>query len=60
MREINYSRRSFLKTGGLFSGGLVLSFFIPASAKRWIPDAETSGPGFTPNAYLSVEPDSSK
>jgi len=59
MSEVSYSRRSFLKTGGLFGGGLVLSFFIPASAKRYIPDADPAGPGLAPNAYLSVGPDNS-
>jgi isoquinoline 1-oxidoreductase beta subunit len=59
MNEPTYSRRSFLKTGGLFSGGLLLSFFIPAGAKRYIPDADVSGAGFAPNAYLSVGPDGS-
>lgn len=59
MSDTVYSRRQFLATGGLLSGGLVLSFFIPASARRFIPKADPAGSAFVPNAYLSIQPDSS-
>lgn len=59
MSDTGYSRRRFLTTSGLFSGGLVLSFFIPASARRFIPNADPTGSAFVPNAYLSIQPDNS-
>lgn len=57
MSDTTYSRRNFLKTGGLLGGGLVLSFFIPAGAKRFVPDADPLSNAFQPNAYLSILPD---
>lgn len=57
MSETTYSRRHFLKTGSLLSGGLVLSFFIPAGAKRFVPDADPLSNAFQPNAYLNILPD---
>lgn len=55
MSETSYSRRKFLKTGGTITGGLLLSFFVPASAKRFAPTL--SSVPFVPNAYLNIAPD---
>jgi len=57
MSTTSYNRRDFLKTGGMLSGGLLVSFFVPAGAKRLIPGEETSGLLFAPNAYLNIGAD---
>jgi isoquinoline 1-oxidoreductase beta subunit len=57
MSTTSYTRRDFLKRGGMLSGGLLISFFVPAGAKRFIPGGETPEPLFAPNAYLSIGPD---
>lgn len=56
MRETTYSRRKFLQTGGTITGGLLLSFFVPASAKKFAPKIP-AGATFAPNAYLNITPD---
>lgn len=58
MSDILYSRRRFLQTGGAITGGLLISFFIPASAKKMggLPTGNTM---FAPNAYLNILPDNS-
>jgi isoquinoline 1-oxidoreductase subunit beta len=55
MSETSYSRRKFLQTGGTITGGLFLSFFVPASAKRFAP--KLASVPFVPNAYLNIAPD---
>ena len=56
----NYSRRNFLKTGGMISGGLLISFFVPAGAKRFaVQGKEVTDALFTPNAYLNISSDES-
>ena len=55
MSETTYSRRKFLQTGGTITGGLLLSFFVPASAKKFAP--KMAGAPFVPNAYLNIAPD---
>ncbi len=52
------SRRQFLKTGALFSGGLVISFVVPARIKKF-GDPGTPDPAatFAPNAFLRIAPD---
>ncbi len=55
MSETSYSRRKFLQTGGTITGGLLLSFFVPASAKKFAP--KIPGALFVPNAYLNITPD---
>src|SRR5687768_1373079 len=55
MNESTYSRRKFLQTGGTITGGLLLSFFVPASAKKFAP--KIAGAAFVPNAYLNITPD---
>jgi isoquinoline 1-oxidoreductase beta subunit len=57
MSTTSYTRRDFLKRGGMLSGGLLISFFVPAGAKRFIPGGETPEPLFAPNAYLNIGPD---
>ena len=55
MIETTYSRRKFLQTGGTITGGLLLSFFVPVSAKKFAP--QIAGVAFVPNAYLNIAPD---
>jgi isoquinoline 1-oxidoreductase subunit beta len=57
MSKTNYSRRRFLQTSGTLTGGLLVSFFIPASAKRLGEKAAAADVLFAPNAYLSITPD---
>lgn len=57
MSETTYNRRQFLKTGSAITGGLMLSFFVPASAKRLGEKAAAAGTMFAPNAYLNITPD---
>ncbi|QQL51252.1 xanthine dehydrogenase family protein molybdopterin-binding subunit [Mucilaginibacter ginkgonis] len=58
MVEQEISRRNFLKAGALLSGGLLISFTIPQVGGRLgksiIPGIEG---GFTPNAFLNIQPD---
>ncbi|HTE10282.1 MAG TPA: molybdopterin cofactor-binding domain-containing protein, partial [Chitinophagaceae bacterium] len=56
----NINRRQFLRSGALLSGGLVISFVLPVSAKQ----LKKSGAGvpnfyFAPNAFLRVGVDDS-
>lgn len=52
------NRRQFLKTGALFSGGLLISFVVPARIKKFgeepMPDPVAT---FSPNAFLRIAPD---
>lgn len=57
MSTTSYSRRDFLKTGGMISGGLLISFFVPAGAKRFVPGRGTREALFAPNAYLNIGSD---
>jgi isoquinoline 1-oxidoreductase beta subunit len=50
------SRRSFLQTGGTLTGGLLISFFIPASAKK-LGELAAGSTLFAPNAFLNILPD---
>src|SRR3989442_3527482 len=50
------SRREFLKTGALISGGLVIGFVIPG-AKRFAVAQPRPGRPFAPNAFLRVGSD---
>jgi isoquinoline 1-oxidoreductase beta subunit len=59
MSNTTYSRRRFLQTSGTLTGGLLVSFFIPASAKRLGEKAAGADVLFAPNAYLSITPDNS-
>lgn len=56
----NNSRRQFLKTGATLGGGLIISFMIPASARKLsratLPDPEAT---FAPNAFLRIGTDDS-
>ena len=43
------SRRNFLKTGAILSGGLLISFAVPGASRLKNKDAD-----FAPNAYLRI------
>ena len=55
----NISRRSFIRTGSLFGGGLMISFNIPAYSGRQNTffDKEGTDELFKPNAFLQVGSD---
>lgn len=55
MKIASHSRRDFLKKGSILSGGLLVSFFVPAHAKNLVSEATDTI--FTPNAYLSIGTD---
>lgn len=56
----NIDRRQFLKSGALFSGGLVISFMLPASARQLAKLGKTGNSlYFTPSAFLRVGVDES-
>jgi isoquinoline 1-oxidoreductase beta subunit len=57
MSSTSYSRRRFLQTSGTLTGGLLISFVIPASAKRFGQKAAAADVLFVPNAYLNITPD---
>ena len=50
------SRRNFLKSSAVLSGGLLLSFSIPHTNRLLAPDAATE---FAPNAFLRIGTDNS-
>lgn len=58
MSTTTYSRRDFLKTGGMMGGGLFISFFIPAGAKHFHTPGNIDAL-FAPNAYLNIGSDNS-
>lgn len=51
---INISRREFLKTGAIISGGLILGFTLPQTAEA---GAKKSAKVFVPNAFIRVGTD---
>ena len=58
------SRRDFLKTSAVLSGGLVIAFVVPgarrfASAKTIGPAGRPAGASFVPNAFLRIGSDDS-
>jgi isoquinoline 1-oxidoreductase beta subunit len=57
MSTTNYNRRHFLKTSGMMTGGLMVSFMIPAGAKKLAAAAPDMV--FAPNAYLRIGSDNS-
>ena len=56
MKTSNMSRRNFLKKGAMLSGGLFISFYVPARTKNWLDDNEPVSV-FSPNAYLNIGSD---
>jgi isoquinoline 1-oxidoreductase beta subunit len=54
IRIENLSRRSFLKSGGALSAGLVLGVHVPAFAQG---AAAKTGAAFEPNAFVRIGPD---
>lgn len=58
MNKITSTRRQFLKTGTLVTGGLLISFMVPsAPRKRTLESTDDNSAVFVPNAYLSIAPD---
>ena len=55
MSTTTYNRRDFLKTSGTVSGGLLISFFVPTSAKRFV--GKHAAADLFPNAYLNIASD---
>jgi isoquinoline 1-oxidoreductase beta subunit len=61
IKEAHLSRRDFLKTTGLVTGGLVVAFYIPTGMKK----AFAAGPAdakpivYPPNAFIHIAPDNS-
>src|SRR2546426_5820249 len=53
------SRREFLKTGALVSGGLVIAFVVPGTGRFAVAQALRVGRPFAPNAFLRVGSDDS-
>lgn len=58
MERVNPSRREFLKTSALTTGGLVIAFMVPG-VKRMAAAAAEAGATFAPNAFLRVGSDDS-
>ena len=55
MEKIKLTRRDFLKVSAASSGGMLVSFALPASAA---PETKTDSPaGFSPNAWLHISSD---
>ena len=57
MNSTTVTRRDFLKTGGMISGGLLISFFVPAGAKSLLNADKNVSAFFAPNAYLNIGSD---
>jgi len=53
------SRREFLKTSALVSGGLVIAFVVPGAKRLAVAQAPRAGRPFAPNAFLRVGSDDS-
>src|SRR5881398_2409076 len=53
------SRREFLKTGALVSGGLVIAFVVPGAKRFAAAQVPSARRGFAPNAFLRVGSDDS-
>ena len=51
------SRREFLKTSALISGGLVIGFVVPGAKRFAGAQPQGAGRGFAPNAFLRVGSD---
>src|SRR5256712_5037842 len=51
------SRREFLKTSALISGGLVIGFVVPGAKRFAGAQPQGAGLGFAPNAFLRVGSD---
>lgn len=54
------SRRAFLKTAAVASGGLVIAFFLPTSMRKALAEgAPAAKPPVSPNAFIRIAPDDS-
>lgn len=54
-QQIN--RRNFIKTGSLFTGGLLLSFHLPLVAKAGLKNSLPGATTFSPNAFIRIGAD---
>lgn len=54
------SRRAFLKTAAVASGGLVIAFFLPTAVRKALAEGAPAGkPPVAPNAFIRIAPDDS-
>jgi isoquinoline 1-oxidoreductase beta subunit len=53
----NLSRRGFLKTSALASGGLVVAFVVPGASRFVLAQSAPADSSFAPNAFLRVGSD---
>ena len=56
LNDSKLSRRTFLKSTSIASGGLILGFFLPRGVKAAAEALTPVGP-FVPNAFLRIGPD---
>jgi len=57
MDNVNLSRRSFLKSGALLGGGLLISFSVPARIRGLLNNSPELSETFIPNAFLKISAD---
>jgi isoquinoline 1-oxidoreductase beta subunit len=57
MDNVNISRRSFLKSGALLGGGLLISFAVPAKVRGLLANIDEVADNFVPNAFLKINAD---
>ena len=57
MDNLNVSRRSFLKSGALLGGGLLISFAVPAKVRGMLANSVEVPDNFIPNAFLKINAD---
>lgn len=57
MDNANVSRRSFLKSGALLGGGLLISFAVPARMRGLLNATKEISESFIPNAFLKISAD---
>ena len=52
-----FNRRNFIKTGSIFTGGLLLAFHLPGLAKAGLKNAVPGAISFAPNAFIRIGAD---
>jgi len=57
MDNLNISRRSFLKSGAMLGGGLLISFAVPAKMRGVLASTVEAAENFIPNAFLKINAD---
>ena len=55
--ERTVSRRTFLKTGALASGGLVIACWLPPGLRRAVAQPANASAPLNPNAFIHIAPD---